>query len=96
MQRLQNRQPIIYELGASWKTVNVTFEPDVSKLTWEKLNLLRSVTDIMTLTMYYNDGVTQSETYNVRIDPIVKVYFYAGKLSAMTPIEAVFYEAVAG
>ena len=95
LQRLQNRAPIIYELGTSWKTLFVTFHP-YSKLTWQKVEHLRKITDIMTLTMYYSDGVTQSESLSVRIDPILHTFFYGGLLSAATPINAIFYEAAAG
>lgn len=94
LQRLQNRQPIVYELGTSWKTLYVTFHPH-SKLTWLKLEHIRKITDIMTLTTYYSDGTTQSESLDVRIDPILKTYFLSGLLDAAAPINAIFYEAAA-
>ena len=96
MQRLQNRQPIVYEMGTSWKTIIVTFDAYTTPMVWKKLDALRKVKSIMTLTMYYSDGVTQAETYSVRIDPILPTYYYGGKLDAMTALGMVLYEAAAG
>jgi len=96
VQRLQNRQPIIYELGTSWKTIYVTLDPYKTPMTVTKLQSLRTVTDIMTLTMYYSDGVTQSETFDVRIDPRAKSFYMGGYVDAETPLEMVLYEAESG
>jgi hypothetical protein len=94
LQRLQNREPIIYELGTDWKLITVTLNPAATPMTVSKLEAIRQVTDIMTLTMYYSDGVTQAEQYNVRVNPNAASYFYGGHVDAMKELELVFYEAV--
>ena len=96
MQRLQNRQPIVYQLGTDWKTIAVMLDPNISPLTMTKMEGLRTVTSVMNLTMYYSDGVTQSESFNVQIDPRAKSNYMAGYVDRGKPIEMVFYEVDAG
>jgi hypothetical protein len=95
VQRLQNRRPLIYELGESWKTIVVTLNPSRSPMTLQKLESLRTVTDIFTLSMYYPDS-TLAEQFDVRIDPTAKSFYRSGNQDAETDLEMVFYEADAG
>ena len=96
LQRLQTRQPIVYELSGYFKIVNLVLNEYLSPMTMAKLEAVRKVRDIITLTMYYSDGVTQAEQFDVRIDPGAKSHYLKGHRSAQDPLGAVFYEAVAG
>lgn len=96
LQRLQNRQPILYELSQSYKIINVTLEPYKTPMTMTKLEALRTVSDIMTMTLYYSDGVTQAEQFDVRTDPGNKSYYKMGYRDAGTEMGMVFYEAESG
>jgi len=96
LQRLQNRQPVVYEMGASYKIIDIILDEYMSPMTMSKLEAIRKVTSIMTLTMYYSDGVTQSEQINVRIDPGAKSFYLAGHRSAQDKLGMVFFEATAG
>jgi nitrate reductase NapAB chaperone NapD len=93
LQRLQNRQPVVYELGASWKIIDVILDGYMSAMTMDKLEAIRKVTNIMTMTLYYSDGTTQAEQYSVRIDPGAKSHYLAGNRSAQDQLGLVFYEA---
>lgn len=96
LQRLQNRQPIVYELGSSYKIINVTLDAYMTPMTLNKLDAIRKVTDIMTMTMYYSDGVTQAEKFDVRINPVNRLFYEGGNRDAETPLSMVFFEANAG
>lgn len=96
MQRLQNRQPVIYELGESYKIFNVELDGYFNEMTMSKLEAVRKVRDIITMTMFYSDGVTQAEQYDVRIDPGAKSHYLAGNRSAQDQLGLVLYEANAG
>jgi len=96
LQRLQNRQPIIYELGENYKIIHIILDPDKSPTTMTKLQSLQRVSDIVTMTLYYSDGVTQAEQFNVRVDPGDKAYYLGGNMDAGTPMGMTFFEAEAG
>ena len=68
----------------------------MTPMTVSKLEAIRKVTDIMTMTMYYSDGVTQAEQFDVRIDPGNKSIYEAGYRNVEIPHTMVFFEADGG
>lgn len=96
LQRLQNRQPVVYELGESYKTITVRLDAYATPMTQKKLEALRRVTSIMTMTMYYSDGVTQAEQFSVRSNPLDPSYYAAGGSDADREMGLTVWEASAG
>lgn len=87
---------MVYELGNSYKIIDIELDGFMSAMTMSKLEAIRKVMNIMTMTMYYSDGITQAEQYNVRIDPGAKSHYLAGNRSAQDQLGLVLYEAAAG
>jgi len=83
-------------LGNSYKIIDIELDGFMSAMTMSKLEAIRKVMNIMTMTMYYSDGITQAEQYNVRIDPGAKSHYLAGNRSAQDQLGLVLYEAAAG
>ena len=96
LQRLQNRQPVVYEMGASYKIIDIILDEYMTPMTMSKIEAIRKVKDIMTMTMFYSDGVTQAEQMNVRIDPGAKSFYLAGHRSAQDKLGMVLFEAAGG
>ena len=96
LQRLQDRRPVVYEMGQSFRLVDVIIDEYLTPMTIYKVESIRRVTDIMTLTMFYSDGVTQAEQFDVRIDPGVKSFFQGGYRSAQDRLGLVLFEAAGG
>jgi len=94
LKRLQNRAPIVYYTSPGWREITIDFrplDPDVSI----DINILRQVTDIMTMLSYYGDG-TLAEHIPVRIDPNIKFNYFAGYKDARRFIRVKLYEAISG
>ena len=83
-------------MGNSYKIIDIELDGFMSAMTMSKLEAIRKVMNIMTMTMYYSDGITQAEQYNVRIDPGAKSHYLAGNRSAQDQLGLVLYEAAAG